>query len=330
MGYRGLDGGWGTSGSGCVLEILALALNRQERLCLQSRSARADQRKRHRWRHGNDRCFDPTSEFACGGVLIMGRQRTIRDQNFWRSPRLLNCTTEDKVALLHLLTAPDSNITGVYPLVPRIAGAELGWTADQWLQVIHRLQDEDLVRYDHSRFVVWVRLWWEHHSASQVTGPKLKDRAIGEIRRIPDEWRDEFLDDFKERLTGDQQRVIEDSLQPDRHRALAEVSIPQQCGIDTISTNVRPNNKPQQKTLTETSSVSSHKLDMSGIPSEHQTDVHRGIVKALTSGKLRFAPQVIVNAMAQNYRSASSKPQNAMALTLYLAEHLQNPFHPIA
>jgi hypothetical protein len=53
----------------------------------------------------------------------MSRQRTIRDQNFWRSPRLLNCTTEDKVALLHLLTAPDSNITGVYPLVPRIAGA---------------------------------------------------------------------------------------------------------------------------------------------------------------------------------------------------------------
>ncbi len=46
----------------------------------------------------------------------MGRQRTIRDQNFWRSPRLLNCTTEDKVALLHLLTAPDINITGVYPL----------------------------------------------------------------------------------------------------------------------------------------------------------------------------------------------------------------------
>lgn len=81
----------------------------------------------------------------------MGRQRTIRDQNFWRSPRLLNCTTEDKVALLHLLTAPDSNITGVYPLVPRIAGAELGWTADQWLQVIHRLQDEDLVRYDTNR-----------------------------------------------------------------------------------------------------------------------------------------------------------------------------------
>lgn len=254
----------------------------------------------------------------------MGRQRTIRDQNFWRSPRLLNCTTEDKVALLHLLTAPDSNITGVYPLVPRIAGAELGWTADQWLQVIHRLQDEDLVRYDHNRFVVWVRLWWDHHSASQVTGPKLRDRTVGEIRRIPSEWLGDFLNDFKERLTGDQQRLVEDLLQSDRPRLPKEVSIPQQCGIDTLSTNVRPNNKPQQKTLTETSGVSSRKLDMSGIPSEHQTDVHRGIVKAMTSCKLRFAPQLVVNAMAENYRSTSRKPQNAMALTLFLAEHLND------
>ncbi|MBB2896672.1 hypothetical protein [Pseudomonas sp. AS2.8] len=254
----------------------------------------------------------------------MGRQRTIRDQNFWRSPRLMNCTTEDKVALLHLLTAPDSNITGVYPLVPRIAGAELGWTADQWLQVIHRLQDEDLVRYDHSRFVIWVRLWWDHHSASQVTGPRLRDRAVGEIRRIPGEWLGEFLNDFKERLTGDQQRLVEDLLQSDRIRAPEEVSIPQQCGIDTLSTNARPNNKPQPKTLTETSSVSSRELDMSGIPSEYQTDVHRGIVKAMTSGKLSFAPQLVVDAIAANYRSASRKPQNAMALTLYLAEHLNN------
>ena len=44
----------------------------------------------------------------------MGRQRTINDQNFWHSTQLINCTTEDKVALLHLLTGPVSNIIGVY------------------------------------------------------------------------------------------------------------------------------------------------------------------------------------------------------------------------
>ncbi|WP_321849879.1 hypothetical protein [Pseudomonas paraveronii] len=254
----------------------------------------------------------------------MGRQRTIRDQNFWRSPRLLNCTTEDKVALLHLLTAPDSNITGVYPLVPRIAGAEIGWTADQWLQVIHRLQDEGLARYDHVRYVVWVRIWWDHHTATQVTGPKLRARALEEIRHIPSEWIDDFLRDFKERLTVDQQRWINEALRPPSDPGLEEISIPHGCGIDTVSEQVRHNTKPQPKPLTETqtSYLASNKLDMSGIPAEHQTDVHRAIVKAMTSGKLRFGPQLVVNAMAESYRSASGKPQNAMALTLYLAENL--------
>jgi len=254
----------------------------------------------------------------------MGRQRTIRDQNFWRSPRLLNCTTEDKVALLHLLTAPDSNITGVYPLVPRIAGAEIGWTADQWLHVIHRLQDEGLARYDHVRYVVWVRIWWDHHTATQVTGPKLRARALEEIRRIPSEWLDDFMRDFKERLTVDQQRWINEALRPPSDPGVEEISIPHGCGIDTVSDDVRHNTKPQPKPLTETqtSHLASNELDMSGIPAEHQTDVHRAIVKAMTSGKLRFGPQLVVNAMAESYRSASGKPQNAMALTLYLAENL--------
>ncbi len=46
----------------------------------------------------------------------MGRQRTINDQNFWHAPRLEGCTSEDKFALIHLLTGPKSNITGVYTL----------------------------------------------------------------------------------------------------------------------------------------------------------------------------------------------------------------------
>lgn len=178
-----------------------------------NQNTQGGQPRKRRWRRDNDRPLRHLRTFAPGAVSV-GRQRTIRDQNFWRSPRLLNCTTEDKFALLHLLTAPDSNITGVYPLVPRIAGAEIGWTAEQWLQVIHRLQDEGLARYDHVRYVVWVRIWWDHHTATQVTGPKLRARALEEIRRIPSEWLDDFLRDFKERLTVDQQRWINEALRP--------------------------------------------------------------------------------------------------------------------
>ena len=260
----------------------------------------------------------------------MGRQRTIRDQNFWRSPRLLNCTTEDKVALLHLLTAPDSNITGVYPLVPRIAGAEIGWTAEQWLQVIHRLQDEGLARYDHVRCVVWVRIWWDHHAATQVTGPKLIARALEEIRRIPSEWLDDFLRDFKERLSVSQQRLINEALRPRSAPGLEEIPIPHGCGIDTVSDQGRLNTKPQPKLLneTQTSHLASNKLDMSGIPTEYRTDVHRALVKAKTTGKLRNGAQLVVSAMAERFRSASGKPQDAMALTMYLAEHLNRPGSP--
>lgn len=256
----------------------------------------------------------------------MGRQRTIRDQNFWRSPRLLNCSTEDKVALLHLLTAPDSNITGVYPLVPRIAGAEIGWTAEQWLQVMHRLQDEGLARYDQVKYVVWVRIWWDHHTATQVTGPKLRARAIEEIRRIPSEWLDDFLCDFNDRLDEGQQRLINDALLPRSNSAVGDVSIPEACGIDTVSDTGRHNTKPQPKPSTETKTTtrSSYELDMSGIPTEYQTDVHRALVKAKTTGKLRNGAQVVVSAMAERYRSASAKPQDAMALTMYLAEHLNS------
>ena len=50
----------------------------------------------------------------------MGRQRTVNDQGFWHSPLLQSCTTEDKTALLHLLTSPVSNVIGAYTLVPRM------------------------------------------------------------------------------------------------------------------------------------------------------------------------------------------------------------------
>lgn len=111
----------------------------------------------------------------------MGRQRTINDQNFWHSPKPFTCTTQDKVALLHLLAGPVSNIIGVYSIRPRITEAEIGWRADQWLQVIVRLQEADLGRFDRQEMVVWVCVWWDQHNASQVMGPKLRARTRQEV-----------------------------------------------------------------------------------------------------------------------------------------------------
>ena len=62
----------------------------------------------------------------------------------WHSPLLRQCLTEDKTALLHLLTSPGHNIIGAYAL-PRIAAAEIGWSQDRWLQVVERLRAEDRI-----------------------------------------------------------------------------------------------------------------------------------------------------------------------------------------
>lgn len=72
------------------------------------------------------------------------RQRTVSDF-FWRDPEICDLSQEDKATLLYLLTSPSSNIVGVYQVVWRIAAAEMGWTADQLIVVIKRLQTEGLL-----------------------------------------------------------------------------------------------------------------------------------------------------------------------------------------
>jgi hypothetical protein len=160
-----------------------------------------------------------------------------------------------------------------------------------------------------------------------VTGPKLIARALEEIRRIPSQWLDDFLRDFKDRLTVNQQRLINEALRPRSDLGLEEIPIPHGCGIDTVSDQIRLNTKPQPKLLTETQTphLASNELDLSGIPTEYRTDVCKGIVKAKATGKLRNGAQLVVSAMAERFRSASGKPQDAMALTMYLAEHLNRP-----
>lgn len=131
----------------------------------------------------------------------MGRQRTVDDANFWRSPSIAECTQEDKATLLYLLTSPSSNVVGVYQIVLRVAAAEMGWTAEQLAPVLRRLQGANLIRYDEARCFVWVRVWWDHNSARMAVGPKLRDRTLSQIGKIPREWLEEFLGDFLARLS---------------------------------------------------------------------------------------------------------------------------------
>ena len=124
-----------------------------------------------------------------------GRQRTISD-SFWRDPALANLSIEDKATLAYCLTSPSSNTIGVYPIVPRVCAAEMGWTSEQFGIVLTRLDQLGIIKYSTEKSWMWIRIWFLHNHAAQVLGPKLIDRTLAQIRAIPDEWRNDWIADF--------------------------------------------------------------------------------------------------------------------------------------
>lgn len=119
------------------------------------------------------------------------RQRTVSDF-FWRDPEICDLSQEDKATLLYLLTSSSSNLIGVYQVVPRIAAAEMGWTADQLVAVLERLQLKGLINFTNSGWV-WIKIWWKHNSAPGSFSPTLKKHAKKQIDEMPLGWRDDFL-----------------------------------------------------------------------------------------------------------------------------------------
>lgn len=123
------------------------------------------------------------------------RQRTVSDY-FWRDPQICDLSQEDKATLLYLLTSPSSNIVGVYQVVWRIAAAEMGWTADQLIVVIKRLQTEGLIEFDNAGWV-WIKIWWKHNSAAGAFSPKLLQTAKKQCLAMPAEWLDKFRESLE-------------------------------------------------------------------------------------------------------------------------------------
>ncbi len=127
------------------------------------------------------------------------RQRTIVDSEFWCSNQLINLTTEDRMVLIYLLTSTFSNIIGVYELVPRVAAAQIGWTEEQLAQVLRRLIKCGLIDWDEQSGFVWVKIWWKHNVVRQISGPKLRARALEQIEAMPLRWRQDFLSDLQQK-----------------------------------------------------------------------------------------------------------------------------------
>lgn len=217
----------------------------------------------------------------------MGRQRTINDAEFWRSPRVADRTQEDKATLLYLLTSPYSNIIGIYQIVPRIAAAEMGWTADQLMSVLKRLTDFDLVSFETSSGFVWVKNWWDHNSAKMAVATTLRSSTLKQIDAIPTSWRDGYLEDFLNRLppkegecgqTGSNLRaLIEDALILRGYR----VSIPYNQGTHTPAGNPNTNTNSISNSNTTTNASARNELvfDFPGMDASILSDLHREILQ---------------------------------------------------
>jgi len=173
--------------------------------------------------------------------VTMGRQRTINDAEFWRSPKIADRTQEDKATLLYALTSPYSNIVGVYSIVPRIAAAEMGWTADQLLVILKRLESLKLVQYDEATSFVWVRNWWDHNSAKMAVATTLRAKTYAQIDEVPEQWRVEFLRDFLMRLPAGESNnsgselSLRDLVAADMEGRGHTVSIPYRYRTDRVS-----------------------------------------------------------------------------------------------
>lgn len=148
----------------------------------------------------------------------MSRQRTINDQ-IWRSNRLSGCTVEDRYALFYFLTSPFSNVIGAYEIVLRVAASEMGWDVEsQLINVIRRLVDADLIYFDADANYVWVKVWWDHNSAKMAVASTLRKKTLQQIEALPERWRNDYVDDFINRLPAD------DPLRDTVARALASPS----------------------------------------------------------------------------------------------------------
>lgn len=253
----------------------------------------------------------------------MGRQRTINDHCFWHSPRLQTCTTEDKTALLYLLTSPVSNIIGAYTVVPRIAAAEVGWSQDQWLQVIERLRAEDLVWFEPVRMFVWVRIWWFHNLASQTLGPKLRARTIENIRQLPEPWLAPFLVDYKARLSEELRQLLDTLLAGET--LTADSSVRDGYGIDAPSNlsllNSNVNTKSNLNLTPPVEPSALMPVDKSGIPLNSLAQVEAAVAKAQRKGLAHTDTQAIFTAVAKQFQS-SRTPRDAGAYAYSVAQSL--------
>ncbi len=259
----------------------------------------------------------------------MGRQRTINDTEFWRSPKMAGRTQEDRSMLCYLLTGPFSNIIGVYSIVPRIAASEMGWDSDsQLVPVLKRLSEAKFIEFDPESSYVWVHTWWDHNSAKMAVATTLRQKTFEQIAQIPSQWQEAFLSDFIARLPTHTQskqgdvknlRAIVESEWCIAHADENRVSIPYPYPIDRGALNTTTNGNfissttttgkldfPHSLSTTEMHNVTTLLADVTPEIAQQLLDELTGVMAE--GKKIKTSPVNYLHGLVKNYRTGTFIP----------------------
>ncbi len=110
---------------------------------------------------------------------------TAIDQNFWKSPDLKKCTSDEKLLFLYLMTSPHRNIIGLYhlPLSYALEDIGCGWDVMRLSKAIDGLSGEYILYDDTIQYVFIINFLKPKHNPLQNSN-QVKC-AITTLRRIP-------------------------------------------------------------------------------------------------------------------------------------------------
>lgn len=222
--------------------------------------------------------------------------------------------------LCFICSHPYSNIIGVYQIVPRIAAAEMGWTADQLVTILNRLVESKLILYDTRSGFVWVKIWWDHNSAKMAVATTLRSNTLKQIDAIPIDWRDKYLEDFLPRLPPKENKPgqVDSNLRKQFEDALAShgyrVSIPYGQGIHSPAGNTNSNINSISNTNPEPSTTSNLIWDF--------PNLEAGALSKLQQVILTLPPEIQQDALDEiSAKMKAGTVRSPIALARYFASH---------
>ncbi|WP_155623635.1 hypothetical protein [Burkholderia territorii] len=139
----------------------------------------------------------------------MAKYRPISPAQAWRSSISCDLTISERFGEYYALTSPFTNTIGCYPIVPRIAAAEMGLSVDEFTNVLARLGDRRIVVFQDGWLLV--RTWFLHNQWEATFVGNVAKAVRREVASLPTALHDEWL------IACRDAGVPEDTLRPLAH-----------------------------------------------------------------------------------------------------------------